>query len=122
MRRLERLPWWVWVPVLVVYLGALYAPGSRDPGPGFFPEGTDKVVHVLLFAVPAFLARMTVRAWWPVVLLVLHAPISEVIQWRFVPARSGDPLDLVADFLGIVLGLVVAGLVRSRSSGAPEET
>jgi hypothetical protein len=78
----------------------------------------------VLFAVPAFLARLSVRRWWPVVLLAVHAPISELIQWRFIPYRSGDPTDLAADLLGIAVGVGAAELVRRRSlaSGADRAT
>jgi hypothetical protein len=113
------MSWWKWLLVLALagHAFALYAPGGPDPGVfSGFPEGTDKVVHVMLFAAPAFLLRMITRKWWPVALLVLHAPISELIQWRFVPYRSGDALDLVADLLGIALGVAAAEIARTKSA------
>lgn len=110
------MSWWKWLLVLAAHAYALYAPGSPEPGLfDLLPDGADKVVHVVLFAVPAFLARLSVRRWWPVVLLAVHAPISELIQWRFIPYRSGDPTDLAADLLGIAVGVGAAELVRRRS-------
>lgn len=113
-------PWplrgWVLALVLVGHLCALYTPGG--PEPGFFdlllPDGSDKAVHVGLFAVPAFLLRRITARWWPILLLALHAPISELIQWRFVPYRSGDPLDLLADVVGLALGVAAAAWVSRR--------
>ena len=109
------MSWWKWLLVLAVHFYALYAPGSGEPGIfDVLPAGTDKVIHVALFAVPTFLARVSIRRWWPVLLLAVHAPISELVQWRFIPYRSGDPLDLAADLLGIAVGVGVAELVRRR--------
>lgn len=110
---------WLLVAVLIGHFYALYKPGG--PEPGFLPEGTDKLIHVALFAVPAFLLRRISSRWWPVLLLALHAPLSELIQWRFVPYRSGDVRDLLADLIGIALGIGAAAWLRRRSSstGAP---
>ena len=71
-------------------------------------------VSVLLPTARPPLHRMTWSQWWPVILLAVHAPISELVQWRFIPYRSGDPLDLAADLLGIAVGVGVAELVRRR--------
>ena len=61
------MSWWKWLLVLAVHFYALYAPGSGEPGIfDVLPAGTDKVVHVALFAVPTFLARVSIRRWWPV--------------------------------------------------------
>lgn len=103
-----------WVVLAVAVVGqliALYSPGSPDPGIELFPHA-DKVVHVLLFAVPTALARWCTPRWWPVILLALHAPVSELVQWRLVPLRSGDPWDLVADLAGIALGLLAGATLR----------
>ena len=68
------MSWWKWLLVLAVHFYALYAPGSGEPGIfDVLPAGTDKVVHVALFAVPTFLARVSIRRWWPVILLAVHA-------------------------------------------------
>lgn len=109
----EHLGWWALAGAVVVHLLALYLPGSPDPGPDLVPH-LDKVVHVGLFAVPTFLARRVTTAWWPVVLIALHAPVSELVQYHFIPYRSGDPLDLVADVVGIGLGLWLATRIRGR--------
>ena len=41
----------------------------------------------------------------------MHAVLSEVVQAVFLPHRSGDPLDAVADLTGVALGVVVGGYV-----------
>lgn len=92
---------------LAVHLVGLYLPGGPEVGIALFPH-QDKVAHVLLFGAPAFLLRMLTPAWWPIILLVLHAPLSEAIQYAWIPFRSGDVLDLVADLTGIAMGVVAA--------------
>lgn len=98
------------VALAVALLGhvvALYLPGSAGSGIELFPH-VDKVVHVFLFGVPAFLLRRLTTAWWPIALLIVHAPVSEAVQHLWIPYRSGDPWDLVADLVGIALGAVLA--------------
>lgn len=102
---------WALAAVVLAHLVTLYLPGSAEPGPELVPH-LDKVVHVLLFAAPVLLVRRVTTQWWPVALVALHAPLSEVVQASWVPHRSGDPWDLVADLAGIALGLTVA---RSRN-------
>ncbi len=90
------------VAVVAVQLVVLYAP--RAPSTGGVP-GLDKLVHVLLFAlVTAVGLRAPVPRWLVLVLTVVHAPVSELVQARLLPGRSGDPLDLLADLTGCALG------------------
>ena len=100
--RLRPDHWLFALSVLAVagHLLALYWPGS--PEPGFDLPGADKVVHVLLFGVPVYLlGRLTGRRWLVAGCFAAHAVVSELVQHWFVPYRSGDPLDLLADLAGI---------------------
>ena len=84
-----------------------WLPWQPTPGGGGdFP--TDKVVHALLFAI---VATFTARGWrdsfgvMAVVLYMLMLGVaSELIQF-FVPGRSADMLDVVADLVGSVIGI-----------------
>lgn len=107
---------WALGVVLVVQVLMLYTPGSPEPGGFPWPVGTDKVVHLFLFGVPAFLIRLVTQRWWPIWLLVVHVPISEFIQLTFIPHRYGDPTDMVADLIGIALGVLAARSVGRRRS------
>ena len=91
---------------VLVHLLALYLPGS--PEPSFDLPGADKVVHVLLFGVPVWLlGRLTGRVWLVAGVFAAHAVASELVQHWFLPHRSGDPFDLVADLIGVSLAVLV---------------
>jgi len=88
--------------VLVVQLIVVYAPDG-PAGPQI--NGLDKVIHVFIFAAPAFAALMVgIRARWALCILAVHAPVSELIQHFVLPHRSGDVLDVMADLSGVALG------------------
>lgn len=98
----------------LAHVVALYTPGSPELDTA---RGVDKLAHVMLFAVPAALAWLVggrARRWGPF-LLVGHAVVSEMVQARFVANRAGDPLDALADVVGVALGVALArALWRSR--------
>lgn len=106
---------WAHLAVLaavVVQLGVLYAPSSV--GPQLFPN-VDKLVHCAVFALPVFLALLARLPLVPVVAVAAaHAPVSELIQWTLLPNRSGDPWDVVADLVGVALGVGAAHLATRR--------
>ena len=97
--------------MVVVSLVVLFAPSGGGASP--FP-GSDKVVHLLLFAA---LAATTRWRFGPVVvgLLVVaaYAVLSEVVQGLALPRRSGDVLDVLADLAGAAAGWVAAGRVAA---------
>lgn len=119
------------VAAVAVQVFGLYRAGG-PPEAGLFP-GVDKVQHLLGFAIPVFLVLLT--RWWPrrdrpagltrrfgvvvTVVFLAQALVSELVQAFFLPMRSGDPLDGLADSLGISLGwagfwLVTRTLRRRR--------
>ncbi len=102
---------------LAVQAAALYWPSVSVTGP---VSWTDTVVHAVIFAVPTLLVVVLFPGrLWPVALIALHAPVSELIQHFLLPHRSGDPLDAVADLGGVVAGLGLGWWAsRSRWSGS----
>ena len=99
---------------VAVQLVVLYSPSA--PSDPLFP-GSDKVVHVLVFAVPVTVALL---AGGPLRLVVAvfaaHAVLSEVVQGAALPTRSGDALDVVADLVGVAVG-VLGWVLVDRASG-----
>jgi len=96
---------------LAVQLIIVYSP-SGLAGPEV--TGLDKVVHLVIFAAPAFAALMAgISAPWALGILAVHAPVSELVQHFALPHREGDVLDVLADLGGVALGGLVY-LVWSR--------
>lgn len=93
---------------VAVQLLVLYLPRGVG-GPDLVP-GLDKVVHALVFLVPVLLAlRLGLRPAAVVGVAAAHAVLSEVVQAVLLPARSGDPWDVVADLTGVLVGWLLAG-------------
>lgn len=118
------LGWCALVVLLVVQVVGLYAPTA--PGPEGI-AGLDKVSHVAGFLLPAAVA-WALGARWVVVLLVIHALVSEPLQGWLAPMRSPDPMDTLADLVGVALGVglgaglgVAARGARARPWGKMEE-
>lgn len=100
----------VWLPLaltaLVVQCVSLYGPPTGPDLPS--PAGTDKVAHAVMFAVPAGLLVLAgVRRRLVAAGLVLQALVSEAVQGLFLASRSGDPLDAVADLVGLGVGMAL---------------
>lgn len=109
-RRLGRAVLWVLlVAAVVLQLVVLYVPSGVGQQP--FP-GSDKVVHVVVFLVPVLVALLAgVRPAVVVGVFAAHAVVSETVQALFLPARSGDPADVLADLTGVALGVAAWRLV-----------
>ncbi|WP_211233357.1 VanZ family protein [Brevibacterium album] len=107
-----RLLWAVLaVLCLIAQLNGLYAPEGGGPAP--FPHA-DKVFHAAAFAAVTATAMLAgVRTRWVLAINAVHAVVSEIVQGVFLESRSGDPLDVLADGIGIALGwLTAAGIMR----------
>jgi VanZ family protein len=117
----------LWGPVLLV-MGLIFFFSSL-PDPGGPPGGiSDKTAHVLIYAaLGASLVRalaggritaMTLtRILFAAALGTLYG-VSDEIHQHFVPPRTPDILDVVADSIGACLGAsvmtLVARLLRGR--------
>ena len=116
----------LWGPVLLV-MGLIFFFSSL-PDPGGTPGGiSDKTAHVLIYAaLGASLVRALAGGRIPAMTLtrILLAAalgtlygVSDEIHQHFVPPRTPDILDVVADSIGAFVGAVVMTLV-ARSSWA----
>nr|WP_269327430.1 VanZ family protein [Kineosporia mesophila] len=64
----------------------------------------DKVVHATIFGGLLWAAARANLRLRPVALaLAGHAVASELLQHFVLPNRSGDPADVVADLVGVVI-------------------
>ena len=106
---------------VALQLWGLYVP--QPSSADWFP-GADKVQHGVAFGLPVTLimiadtlrrrsrglpprARVLVAVIW---VSAAHAVVSELIQGAFYADRRGDPVDLLADWSGIAVGGLLAGI------------
>jgi VanZ family protein len=90
------------VVAVVAQLLALYWPAVTIEGP---VSWTDKVVHLLVFAVPTYaVGRALGSVRVAVLIFAIHAPVSELVQHVLLPGRTGDVWDAVLDLVGVALG------------------
>lgn len=88
----------------------LFAPGDGEVAPF---SGSDKVVHLLLFAALAASTRWRFgSALAGLAYVAAYAGISEIIQAVALPGRSGDPVDVLADLVGATIGWFAARILR----------
>lgn len=128
MRRLLSL----WTPV-VAYLAFIYLVSAQEsvPGAAMF---SDKLLHVVgyaplaLFAMRAFHGGIQAPRTGPTVAagaLVAAWAISDEIHQSFVPGRSSEVLDVVADIAGFALTVLALRLFFAsrrrppRGAGGP---
>ena len=116
-----------WVPSLLWTVVIFTLTSIPDPDAGGIQiGGLDKAIHASLYAVLAVLSARGARAWqpgdrvprWPVVLRILGAIVlvAAVDEWhqQFIPGRSPELLDWLADAVGTVGGLAAFALTRRR--------
>ena len=137
-RRLSHLLVALAVVAVLAHLYGLYRPVG-PPAPSWLPQA-DKLGHVVGFAAPVALIllargvgttgatrraprRFTVAV---VVLFVLHAVVSELMQHFLYANRTGDPVDVLADWVGVAVGVAAARplgrAVPTPASGLGEVT
>lgn len=98
--------WWIASGAYVLVIFALSS--QPDPlGVQRLPPFTDKILHALEYGGLSFLLHMAwrrsfpSRPWfWPVVAITALYGLSDEIHQSFVPGRSMDAWDLVADTVG----------------------
>jgi VanZ family protein len=103
---------------LIVYCAFIFIQ-SQLPVPFEMPEVShfDKLLHLGAYGVMAILFYRTYLAGWPramkrtliwasVISTALYGLSDEIHQY-FVPERSADPLDWLADAVGGALGAVI---------------
>ncbi len=120
------------VVAVLLQLWGLYRVAG-PPQPSWF-RFADKIEHAVGFALPVLLiliagALHSRFGWqWPgtrtsvlvVAIFAAHAVVSEVIQHVWYRYRTGDPLDVLADWVGIAVGFLLFRLIFLRRSRALE--
>ena len=121
----------VYVPLTVYWLVLLAA--TSFPAPAFTEFGiSDKVNHFLAYFILAFMVNLAITmqekylrlkknsSIKTLFIVSIYAVLDEVHQ-AFIPGRSCEFLDWVADFAGAALGIVVLNFILYRI-GYPKST
>jgi VanZ family protein len=103
-----------WVALIGSYVAAV-VPQEVAPHIGSL---SDKGIHFIAFAVLTLLFSFAYRTVWArtSLLLLAYAVFIEVSQ-LFTPNRSAELLDVVADVIGITIGLLSVFLLRNYVPG-----
>lgn len=103
----------------LIVIAGLSIPGRDIPHAALFEF--DKLLHVGIFVVFAWLWMRAVdsitrlRAGGVFAFGVIFAIMSEVYQGMLPFERSADPMDALADTIGIVLGIALFYLLPGRT-------
>jgi hypothetical protein len=104
-----------WAPLLV-WLALVFVassiPGRDMPAASFFRF--DKLIHAAVYAVLGALAYRGSGRVWVALAIALAWGASDELHQSFVPGRSPELLDLVADGVGGAVGALLAHLWTSR--------
>jgi VanZ family protein len=115
MKIIQKQLYFYWLPVMMlcVLIFVLSCFPSPDVGPSFPLK--DKVLHMTAYGVLAALFFRACRATWPgqrssaqlLAISVCFATLyglSDEFHQAFVAARQADGYDLLADFMGSIIG------------------
>lgn len=80
-------------------------------------SGTDGPMNVALFVFPALLWTLILRRFWPVLGIGIGLSLFIETYQGVTGTRAAGPADLVANTLGVLIGIALAtGLMRLRRS------
>lgn len=112
--------------LFLAWCAAIFYLSSREELPEVLPrfQGQDKAAHTIAYAAGGFLFASAARATWAglagrsAALLAgaagLLYGISDEIHQSFVPNRTADALDLLADTIGALLGGAIHAWLLTR--------
>lgn len=117
MRKGLKIFFWLWtITMLYLFLN----PGTINQGIRFF-EGEDKVVHAVLFM--CWTGSLYLiwsdkenknRVFWTIALLVVLFALGTEWAQSYIPKRSADLSDALADCVGGTLGLFIGSLLKKE--------
>lgn len=110
---------WRWVMAWAMVIEVLVLwPSPPDLSPRWMGGGFDKVVHASLFAVLAALAAWARdfdrRPLWPAAVGATLFGVLTEVQQHFIPSRSMELGDLLADAVGTMIGLALFAALALR--------
>ncbi len=105
-----------WLSLIILFFSLFYPFEGNKSGPGY-----DKVVHILLFAFVSvnayFYFSKDKKQLILVLAIIASLPVlTEVIQ-HFIPYRNFDWKDIIADYVGLVVGWGIFVLLKKPIIG-----
>jgi VanZ family protein len=108
--------------ITLIYMGLIYflssLSGDRLPG---LPHGSDKILHTCVYAVLSFLyfhslssSGIKRHCFLIALLLTSIYAVSDEFHQYYVPGRSASIGDLIADFIGALIGSSLASAMICR--------
>ena len=112
----------LWLPLIGYMLAIFFLSTQRSskkipfPSPNFFHIVEYFILALLMFRVVngGFQKKIGVKTSALVACFSLLYAISDEFHQSFVPGRNADPWDVLADFAGIVVGLIVIFALQRR--------
>jgi VanZ family protein len=124
---------YLFLALAIAWAGVIFYLSSQSSidTPSLFP-GQDKLFHMMAFGVLGFLFMGSMKStssgyrigqvWLVVILVVLYGLLDEFHQY-FVPGRTVDIYDALADAAGALLGAwsmyILVRILASRSTALP---
>ena len=117
MRLVKKLCTWKFIPIAwtAITIFLLCIPGSAIPSEGVFAtEGIDKVVHAILFGgivlfggFNQYFRRNDSQKWRQIIVMLTLFSVGlgiglEFLQRDYIPNRSFDGFDIIADSVGAI--------------------
>lgn len=106
---------------LVIFI-LMAIPGDKFPDVHFTWISADKLVHFSVFGLWSFLlmrwlCRASQRSVLQVFLIgLVFSAITETLQATVFINRSGDPRDVLANMIGISIGIWVFNFIKKKTS------
>lgn len=93
-----------------------FTPIRADVGGGY---GLDKDVHAAIFAAMVYsgMRAFSDKKTLAVVCLAVYAYAVEYVQGKYFPLRHFDWLDITADIVGLIIGLIFYAIFTYRTGG-----
>ncbi len=100
---------WIWRGICVAAVAAVLLLAWSQVPPPELDAGWDKANHFIAFAALAFAGRWAFeRHQWAWIAALLGLAVLIEIGQLYVPGRSADLMDVVADAVGIAMGMAMA--------------
>ncbi|MEZ4632969.1 MAG: VanZ family protein [Deinococcales bacterium] len=111
LKALDKLPQGLFGLLALLWAAVIFyfSHSSNAHGVGFLVSPWDKILHAAAYSFLTGLIYLETRRVALSFLLSLGYGFSDEIHQQFVPGRSLDPLDLMADGLGAMLALYALG-------------